>query len=140
VEIRRLGSAGDAEQYWRIAAAAYASIGFPPGVFGFYEGLEALDGDDAAAFLAHLDGEPVGIAMTIVNHGVAGIYWVGSLERARGRGIGRAITAAATNAGFDLGADIASLQASPMGEPVYEAMGYEAIYDYRLLLSPAPGA
>ena len=76
--------------------------------------------------------------MTIVNHGVAGIYWVGSLAEARGRGVGRAITAAATNAGFDLGAEFASLQASPMGEPVYRAMGYETIYDYRLLLSPAP--
>ena len=76
--------------------------------------------------------------MTIVSHGVAGIYWVGSLAEARGRGIGRAITAAATNAGFDLGAELASLQASPMGAPVYRAMGYETIYDYRLLLSPAP--
>ena len=49
--------------------------------------------------------------MTIVNNGVAGIYWVGSLEQARGQGLGRAATAAATNAGFELGADIASLQA-----------------------------
>ena len=48
------------------------------------------------------------------------------------------MTAAATNAGFDLGAEFASLQASPMGEPIYRAMGYETIYDYRLLLSPAP--
>ena len=78
--------------------------------------------------------------MTIVSHGVAGIYWVGSLERARGMGIGRAVTAAATNAGFDLGADVASLQASPMGGPIYTAMGFETVYDYRLLLSPAPGS
>jgi hypothetical protein len=48
------------------------------------------------------------------------------------------VTAAATNAGIDLGADVASLQASPMGEPIYRAMGFEAIYDYRLMLSPAP--
>ena len=40
VEIRRLSSAEDAEQYWRIAAAAYESVGFPPEVFGHYEGLE----------------------------------------------------------------------------------------------------
>ena len=70
--------------------------------------------------------------MTLLSHGVAGIYWVGSLERARGRGIGRAVTAAATNRGFELGADVASLQASPMGEPIYRAMGYETICDYRL--------
>ena len=38
VELRRLDSAEDAEQYWRIAAAAYRDVGFPPEVFGFYEG------------------------------------------------------------------------------------------------------
>lgn len=76
--------------------------------------------------------------MTIVSHSVAGIYWVGSLEEARGKGLGRAVTAAATNAGFDLGAEIASLQASPMGAPIYRDMGYETIFDYRLLMSPAP--
>jgi hypothetical protein len=140
VELRRLESAEDAERYWAIAKAAYASNGFPPEVFGFYEGLEEMTapGGDSAAFLADLDGKPVGIAMTILNHGVAGIYWVGSLEAARGRGIGRAVTAAATNAGFDLGAELAALQASAMGEPIYRAMGYERIYDYRLLLSPEP--
>jgi GNAT superfamily N-acetyltransferase len=140
VELRRLDSAEDDEQYWRIAAEAYRDIGFPPEVFGFYRGLEELaaPGGDAVAFLADLDGAPVAIAMTIVTHGVAGIYWVGSLAAARGRGLGRAITAAATDAGFDLGAEFASLQASPMGAPIYRAMGYETIYDYRLLLSPAP--
>jgi ribosomal protein S18 acetylase RimI-like enzyme len=140
VELRRLDSAEDAADYWRIASAAYQSIGFPPEVFDFYEGLERLaaPGSQAAAFLAFLDGAPAGIAMTIVSHGVAGIYWVGSLDEARGRGIGRAVTAAATNAGFELGADVASLQASPMGGPIYRAMGYETIYDYRLLHSPAP--
>jgi len=140
VELRRLSSAEDADDYWRIAAAAYRDIGFPPEVFSFYRGLEELaaPGGDAAAFLADLDGAPVAIAMTIVSHGVAGIYWVGSLAEARGRGIGRAVTAAATGTGFELGAGLASLQASPMGEPIYRAMGYERIYDYRLLLSPAP--
>ncbi len=80
----------------------------------------------------------MGIALTIVSGGVAGIYWVGNLKHARGRGIGRAVTAAATNAGFDLGADLASLQASPMGRPIYEAMGFRTLFDYRLLMSPPP--
>jgi hypothetical protein len=141
-ELRRLETAEDAGEYWRVAATAYESIGFPREVFGHYEGLEKLaaEGADAAAFIALLDGVPASIAMTIVNHGIAGIYWVGSLVEARGRGLGRAVTAAATNAGFGLGAEAASLQASPMGGPVYLAMGFETIYDYRLLLSPAPDA
>lgn len=137
-EIRPLSSAAQAEDYWRIAAAAYVSVGFPPELFAQYDDHRGLTCDGVAAFLAHLDGEPVSIAMTIVSHGVAGIYWVGSLEAARGKGLGRAVTAAATNAGFDLGADVASLQASPMGRPIYEAMGYSTVFEYDLLLSPPP--
>jgi hypothetical protein len=138
VELLRLSTAEQAEDYWRIAAAAYSSLGYPSEVFDFYENSDGLTADNVAAFLGNLDGEPVSIAMTIVSHGVAGIYWVGSLEAARGRGIGGAVTSAATNAGFDLGADVASLQASRMGRPIYEAMGYESVFDYRLLMSPAP--
>lgn len=138
VGLRRLATAEAAGDYWRIAQAAYADLGFPPEIFAFNEDHELLWAPDTVAFLAHLEGEPVAIALTIVSRGVAGIYWVGSLRQARGRGLGRAVTAAATNAGLDLGADFASLQASPMGLPIYEAMGYETIYEYRLLMSAAP--
>lgn len=138
IELRRLSSAGEAEDYWRVATAAYASIGFPPEVFEFYEDPRGLLADNVAAFLAYMGGAPVAIAMTIVSQGVAGIYWVGSVEDVRGKGLGWALTAAATNAGFDLGAEIASLQASAMGEGLYAAMGYETIFSYRLLMSPPP--
>ncbi len=138
VELRRLATKGQAEDYWRVAIASYASLGFPPEVFAGYSDHSGLLAENVAAFLAYLDGEPVAIAMTIVSDGVAGIYWVGTLEQARGKGLGRAVTAAATNAGFELGADLASLQASPMGKPIYEAMGYETIFDYRLLMSTPP--
>jgi GNAT superfamily N-acetyltransferase len=136
-ELRALSSTDEAPDFWRVAKAAYASNGFPPEVFaGYTEHSGLLDGN-VAAFVARVDGEPVSIAMTIVSHGVAGIYWVGSLEAARGKGLGRAVAAAATNAGFALGAEIASLQASPMGKPIYEAMGYETAFDYSLLISPS---
>jgi GNAT superfamily N-acetyltransferase len=138
VELRRLSEAKQADDYWKVAAASYPSIGFPPEVFGSYTNNAGLLAENIAAFIAYLDGEPVSIAMTIVSHGVAGIYWVGSLEQARGKGLGRAVTVAATNAGFKLGAEIASLQASPMGKPIYEAMGYETVFDYRLFMSSAP--
>ncbi len=138
VELRRVTSAETAAEYWQVAAAAYASIGFPPEIFAFYESIDGLVADNAVAFLAHLDGRPAAIAMTIVSRGVAGVYWVGATEEARGRGLGWTLTASAVNAGFDLGAEIASLQASPMGKPVYERMGFETIFDYRLLLSRPP--
>lgn len=140
VELRRVVSASDAVDYWRVATGAYASIGFPPEIFAFYESHDGLTVDNAAAFIADLDDRPAGIAMTIVSHGVAGIYWVGTSDNARGRGLGWMVTATAVNAGFDMGAEIASLQASPMGESLYLRMGFETIFSYQLLMSTPPEA
>jgi GNAT superfamily N-acetyltransferase len=136
VGVRRVEDRSQADEYWRIAGASYAELGFPPEVFTQYRNGEGLIADDLVALIGAVDGEPAAIAMTIVTNGVAGIYWVGSLPSARGKGLGRAVTVAATNAGFDLGADFASLQASPLGRPIYEEMGYTTIYDYRLLACP----
>jgi ribosomal protein S18 acetylase RimI-like enzyme len=140
VELRRVTSATDGEDYWRVAASAYASIGFPPEAFAFYDDHDGLVAGNAAAFLARLGGRPAGIAMTIVSHGVAGIYWVGATEEARNHGLGWTMTATAVNAGFDMGAEIASLQASPMGESLYRRMGFETVFSYRLLMCAPPGA
>ena len=137
IELRKLDDPGEAPGFWQVAKAAYASIGFPPEVFAGYTRHSGMLAENVAAFVANLEGEPIAIAMTIVSHDVAGIYCVGSIEQARGKGLGRAVTTAATNAGFDLGADIASLQASPMGKPIYDKLGYETVFDYRLLISPA---
>jgi ribosomal protein S18 acetylase RimI-like enzyme len=137
-ELRKLTAAEQATDFWQVATTSYASIGFPPEVFAGYTNRTGLLAENVVAFLALLGGEPVSIAMTIVSHGVAGIYWVGSLEQARGKGLGRAVTVAATNAGFDLGADVASLQASPMGKPIYLALGYETAFEYQMWMFPAP--
>lgn len=138
VELRRVATVEDADAYWRVAASAYSSLGFPSEIFASYTNHHRLLAKNIAAFLAYRDGRPVSVAMAIVSHGVAGIYWVGTIKGARGEGCGRAVTAAATNAGLELGAGIASLQASPMGEPLYLAMGYERAFSYRLLISPSP--
>ncbi|HWW67155.1 MAG TPA: hypothetical protein VNY83_04160 [Solirubrobacterales bacterium] len=137
VELCRVASAAEATDYWQVATLAYSSLGFPKEIFGSYTNHAGLLADNVAAFLAHLDGQPAGIAMTIVSHGVAGIYWVGSVEEARSRGLGWTVTAVAVNAGFDLGAEIASLQASPMGESLYSAMGFKTVFTYRLLMAAA---
>jgi GNAT superfamily N-acetyltransferase len=140
VELRRVATARDAESYWEVAADAYATNGFPPEVFDFYDRYEGLWADGVRTFLALLDDRPASIAMTIVNHGVAGVYWVGTHQDARGAGLGRAVTTAAVEAGFEMSADLISLQASPLGRPIYERMGFEAIYDYALYLGPAEAA
>jgi ribosomal protein S18 acetylase RimI-like enzyme len=136
--LRRVTSPDDAADFWKVAAASYISNGFPPETFSFYENHDGLWDDNVAAFLAYVEGRPAAIAMTIVTRGIAGVYWVGTSEEARGRGLGRTLTATAVNAGFELGAESASLQASPMGEPVYRRLGFETIFKYRLLMQSAP--
>jgi hypothetical protein len=137
-ELLRLSGEDQAPDFWAVAKDAYATNGFPPEVFAGYTNHAGLLAENVVAFIAYVDGEPASIAMTIVSDGVAGIYWVGSRGNARGHGLGRAVTVAATNAGFELGADLASLQASPMGRPIYAKLGFEALYDYRLMISPRP--
>jgi len=77
-----------------------------------------------AAFVAYLDGEPVACAMTLVSHGVAGVFYVATVERARRRGLGDALTRMAARAGFALGARAAWLGASEMGADLYRRIGF----------------
>lgn len=137
-ELVRVTTPADATGFWQVATASYAELGFPPEVFAAYTNHAGFAAGNVAAFLARLEGRPAAIAMTIVSHGVAGIYWVGNVREARKLGLGWALTATAVNAGLDMDAEVVSLQASPMGEGLYRHMGFETIYEYRLFAAPAP--
>ncbi|MEO8605666.1 MAG: GNAT family N-acetyltransferase, partial [bacterium] len=133
--MRRVTTPADAADFAAVMDPAYASLGMPGGVAAAqFARLESLVAPHIVALLADLDGAPVAGAMTIVTHGVAGVYWVGTLPAARGRGLAELCTGAVGNAGFDLGAGIAALQASPMGEPVYRRMGYVEVTRYPTLV------
>ncbi len=135
VELRRVESLADVAAYGEVMAAAYATYGMPADVMPEALGRrETLVAPHIVTFLALLDGAPAAGAMTVVTHGVAGIYWVGTTPAARGRGLAELCTRAAGNAGLDLGARIAALQASPMGEPVYKRMGYVEVTRYPYLV------
>jgi ribosomal protein S18 acetylase RimI-like enzyme len=83
-------------------------------------------------FLLCNDGEPLASSALLPgppNSGLAGIFSVGTLEHARGRGFGSIVTQAAMNAARDDGAALAVLQASEMGLHVYERLGFETVAD-----------
>jgi ribosomal protein S18 acetylase RimI-like enzyme len=141
VTLRRVATEADAAAFGEIMGAAYATYGMPTEVGPACVGrLAVLQAPHIVTCLACLDGRPAAGAMTIVTHGVAGIYWVGTIPEARGRGLAELCTRAAGNAGFDLGARIAALQASVMGEPVYLRMGYVEITRYPFLTQLQPPA
>jgi GNAT superfamily N-acetyltransferase len=133
VEIRHLTHADELQQ-WRTVfmevfhraadeaelwVDAFAQLGF---------------GEDAQwqHFMAFLDNEPVSIASVLTVGALAGIYNVGTLASARGRGIGAAATRAAMRYARDRGATQAALQSSELGFGVYRALGFVQHCDLRL--------
>jgi ribosomal protein S18 acetylase RimI-like enzyme len=139
VEIRMVSAAPGVADYADVTAPAYVSLGAPEeATRSHFSGPTALMAPHVHSAIAYLDGAPVSVAQILMSHGIAGVYWVGSLEAARGRGIAEAVTRHVTNLGFDLGAANVQLQASPMGEPIYRRMGYEDLHRREFRLAPPP--
>lgn len=89
-------------------------------------------------YVGYLDGRPVATAQLIVTDGVAGIYYVGTLEAHRRGGFGEAMSRQALNEGAAAGCDMASLQASPLGRAIYERMGFCTVSYYRTYVVEGP--
>jgi GNAT superfamily N-acetyltransferase len=87
-------------------------------------------------YLGRVHEEPVATATSFFGAGVAGIYFVCTVERARRRGIGARITLAALSEARDLGYSVGVLGSSEMGYPVYRGLGFEeycriGLYEWR---------
>jgi len=131
----------DAQDLGDLVEAVAGPFELPDEVASVFARPEAvLSPFTAAVIVRDADGRPVAGAWTGVSHSVAGIGFVGTAERARGRGLGTAATAAAMRLGYAMGARAAVLQASPMGRSVYARMGFREIGAYRLLVDSASSA
>ncbi|MGK5732637.1 GNAT family N-acetyltransferase [Streptomyces sp. URMC 124] len=75
-------------------------------------------------FLAVLDGEAVGAAVTVVHEGVGSHYWVATSSKHRSRGVGRAVMLGSLAPVSNLPV---TLTASRLGRPLYESLGYTAV-------------
>lgn len=137
-DVRPVQTPEDAMAYWRICDEAYPSLGVPPRTFTRAYDSAILLREGVEGCLAYLDGEPVACASIWMAEGIGMVGWVGALPAARGKGLAAAATVWATNRAFALGGDVAALQASPMGEPIYERLGYEHVYAYRIMGGNAP--
>lgn len=88
--------------------------------------------DQAKTFIAcDPDGKVVSGSITSISEDSVGLYFVGTLESERGKGLGKAVVKASTNLAFDTGRDIAILQASKYGKVIYYQLGYEEIGLYK---------
>ncbi|MGE5274112.1 MAG: GNAT family N-acetyltransferase [Verrucomicrobiota bacterium] len=93
-------------------------LGLPPCL------LNGTDRSAVRVLVASLDGENVATALAVDHEGDCGIYNVGTLERARGRGLATALTALHVHGARARGCRTASVQSTPMAERVYAAVGF----------------
>jgi GNAT superfamily N-acetyltransferase len=109
---------------------AFESFGYPLQLAALALTDDLLTLGHVTAFVGYLDGEACASSMLITTGDVAGIYWVGTVAGARGKGFGAAVTAHAAAEGLARGARHVCLQASAMGAPVYERMGFAVARTY----------
>lgn len=77
------------------------------------------------------DGDrSVSAALCLLARGGAGIYWVGTLPGARGRGLAGHAVRAVHNWAVDHGARAVTLQCAPIHTRFYESIGYRTLLRY----------
>ncbi|MEU5960475.1 GNAT family N-acetyltransferase [Micromonospora parva] len=127
--IRRVGAA-ESDTY---TDAFTESFEVPDSAFGSLMGGAVLDTDGVTGYLAEESGRPIGTALGISAPGVVGVFNIGVVPSARGRGLGRALTEAVLRDGVAAGADVAYLHSTPMGRQLYESMGFALVETWTLL-------
>jgi len=85
-------------------------------------------------YLGYIDDEPVASSLLFFNSGIAGIYFIGTIPKFRGKGIGSALTAYSMLRAKELGNRIAVLRASGMGEGIYRRLGFKDYFKFQLYL------
>ncbi len=136
IDIRHADDVAGIRDFAFVTAESYQSLHMPVSVseqiFATPARLLAPQNDWVVAYRA---GRPVSAAMTILSHGVAGLYWVGTLEDCRGRGYAEACVREAVNRALERKAALVVLQASKFGASLYERMGFQEVTRYRWYIS-----
>jgi len=131
IKVKGVKDRQGAVDFAAVTVASYKSLGLPEETGKqMFVTPERMLRPHIIPVVAYDKGVPVSAAMALMSHGIAGIYWVGTVETHRRRGLAELCTRIAGNKAFARGATRVVLQASPMGEPVYQRMGYREVTRY----------
>jgi ribosomal protein S18 acetylase RimI-like enzyme len=130
-ELHWVDSGDELQAFKQVVAEAYQDLGYSREISeSYFAQAQRVISPYLVLAVVYLKGEPAGTAMAILSHGIAGIYWVGTIKKARGIGLASYCTREVSNAAFALGARKVVLQASKFGEPVYLKIGYREVTRY----------
>lgn len=131
VDIRHITDIAGIMDFAFVVRESYQSLGLPADISDqIFASPDRMLQPHNDWVVAYDSDRPVSAAMTLFFHGAAGLYWVGTLQNSRGKGLGRACVHEATNEAFRRGASLVVLQASKFGEPLYRLMGFEEVTRY----------
>jgi predicted GNAT family acetyltransferase len=92
-------------------------------------------GSTFRAYVGYTNGQPVSVGESVRVGRTIGVYSVGTLAEARGRGYGSAMSRRIVADGADAGCDVAVLQSSAMGYPIYQRLGFRTVVEYRAFVA-----
>ena len=106
-----------------------------PALFEEFNAVGLTDESPWRNYVGRLDGEVVTTASLAIVVGIAGIYNVVTLPKARRRGFGSAMTLAALHEARELGYRIGILQSSAEALGVYRRLGFEQYSTYYIYVA-----
>jgi ribosomal protein S18 acetylase RimI-like enzyme len=129
--IERVRDARGLRDFALVAGKGFALHGMPENLAAkVFASAERVLSPELACYVAYLGERPASTALSLMSHGIAGLYWIATHPELHRAGLGSAITRYVSNAAFDAGAAAVILQASTHGEPVYRRLGFQNIADY----------
>jgi ribosomal protein S18 acetylase RimI-like enzyme len=133
LDVHRVHSTEELEHF---QATALVGLGLPVQAGPLFLTRRFFGLPNVELYVGYVEGRPACTSALVASGGVAGIYWVATLEGFRRRGLGDAITWEAVRGGMRAGCRLASLQASEMGRGVYERMGFARVVEYSNFEAP----
>lgn len=124
--VRRVEDAGTLAVWTRIFVRGY---GLPPDMIPALSALMTGLGPEPPFrhYLGYLGDEPVAASTLFLGAGVAGLYNVATLTRARRQGFGRALTLIPLREAHEAGYRAAVLQSSEMALTLYRRLGFRHV-------------
>ena len=138
ITLQRVKNEAMVNDFAEVVAASYTTLGMPENVGrSMFSDPDGFLVPHLYAVVAYQDHKPASCALALMSHGIAGIYYVGTVEAARGMGLAEHCARAVGNAAVKLGARCVILQASIFGEPIYKRMGYKEFTRYPWFVCPS---